>query len=67
MKRTQWKIKRWWMIHISEHVEHFFYDHYGNGVAGPGYSSYREFKYGKVAFIISILTMLGIVLFLILK
>ena len=67
MKRTHWKIKRWWMIHISYHVNDFFYDHYDNGVCGPGYSSYKEFKFGNLALVISILTMLGFILFLILK
>ena len=67
MRRTFWKIKRWWRIHISDHVEHFFYDRHSNNIDGPGYSSYREFKYGKLAFIISALTLVGFVLFLILK
>jgi len=67
MRRIHWKLKRWWKIHISNHIEHFFYDHYGNGIAGTGYSSHKEFKYGKLAFIISILTLVGFVLYLILK
>jgi len=67
MKRILWKIKRFWKFHIADNVEYFFYDHHHNGVCGPGYESYREFKYGKIAFIISILTFIGFILFLILK
>jgi len=67
MRRTQWKIKRWWKIQIYDHIDSFFYDYYDNGVAGPGYSSHKQFRYGLLALIISVLTLIGFILFLILR
>jgi len=58
---------RWWFkINILENIEYFFWDHYDNGVAGPGHGSYRVFKWGKLAFIISILTLIAFILYVIL-
>lgn len=67
MKKVGWRIKRFWTFYVADHIEDFFYERHSNDICGPGYHSWREFKYGKVAFIISILTLIGVILLLIIK
>jgi len=66
MRRLFENISCWWRTRIGDPILDFFYDYHDNGVAVPGFSSYSEFQYGKLALLISILTIIGLILYIIL-
>ena len=66
MKKLFKNIKWYWSRYIGTHIEHFFWEYHGNDICGPGYSWYRTFKTGNLALLISILTVIGLVLYIIL-
>jgi len=67
MKKIFKNIKRWWRHNIGIHIEDLFWEYHGNDVCGSGYEYYRTFKTGNLALLISILTIIGLVLYIILN
>jgi hypothetical protein len=67
MKKVFRNIKWWWKHNIGTHIDSFFWEYHGNDVCGPGYQWYRTFKTGNLALLISILTVIGLVLYIILS
>lgn len=53
-----------WKYYILEKIIEFFYESHSNGIYGPGSRSHKTFKTGNLALVISILTVIGLILYI---